>query len=277
MAPPTRPCDERPHVMYGHFCLVPRVSVHDRYYCIRYYHLWTLFVEQSYSLIRIRPNIYTYTCIHKRTIKLVMHARMNPHSPGHPPTKTQHTLIHSLTHSLARSLAHSLIHSFTHSIIHSFIHSLIHSFTHSLIHSFTHSFIHSFTHSLIHSFTHSLIHSFTLSLIHSFTHSLIHSLMHSLTQSQYCLPGSTHYHSSAVKKMTETERIILFLPMTCTCSSGCCKFSVVYERCEAIGGFLRLWPRASLAVWQQIILYPLPRFDKVTQAANVVHDTRKRN
>ena len=33
LAPPTRPCDERPPVMYGHFCLVPRVSVHDRYYC----------------------------------------------------------------------------------------------------------------------------------------------------------------------------------------------------------------------------------------------------
>ena len=30
---PTRPCDERPPAMYGHFCLVPRVSVHDRYYC----------------------------------------------------------------------------------------------------------------------------------------------------------------------------------------------------------------------------------------------------
>ena len=32
---PVRPCDERPPAMYGHFCLVPRVSVHDRYYCIR--------------------------------------------------------------------------------------------------------------------------------------------------------------------------------------------------------------------------------------------------
>ena len=30
---PIRPCDERPPAMYGHFCLVPRVSVHDRYYC----------------------------------------------------------------------------------------------------------------------------------------------------------------------------------------------------------------------------------------------------
>ena len=31
---PVRPCDERPPAMYGHFCLVHRVSVHDRYYCI---------------------------------------------------------------------------------------------------------------------------------------------------------------------------------------------------------------------------------------------------
>ena len=30
---PVRPCDERPPAMYGHFGLVPRVSVHDRYYC----------------------------------------------------------------------------------------------------------------------------------------------------------------------------------------------------------------------------------------------------
>ena len=30
---PVRPCDERPPAMYGHFCLVQRVSVHDRYYC----------------------------------------------------------------------------------------------------------------------------------------------------------------------------------------------------------------------------------------------------
>ena len=30
---PVRPCDGRPPAMYGHFCLVPRVSVHDRYYC----------------------------------------------------------------------------------------------------------------------------------------------------------------------------------------------------------------------------------------------------
>ena len=33
---PIRPCDERPPPMYGHFCLVPRVSVHDRYYCSMY-------------------------------------------------------------------------------------------------------------------------------------------------------------------------------------------------------------------------------------------------
>ena len=31
---PIRPSDERPPAMYGHFCLVPSVSVHDRYYCI---------------------------------------------------------------------------------------------------------------------------------------------------------------------------------------------------------------------------------------------------
>ena len=31
---PIRPCDERPPALYGHFCLVPTVSVHDRYYCI---------------------------------------------------------------------------------------------------------------------------------------------------------------------------------------------------------------------------------------------------
>ena len=30
---PIRPSDERPTGLYGHFCLVPRVSVHDRYYC----------------------------------------------------------------------------------------------------------------------------------------------------------------------------------------------------------------------------------------------------
>ena len=32
-----RPSDERPPVMYGHFCLVPRVSAHRRYYCICLY------------------------------------------------------------------------------------------------------------------------------------------------------------------------------------------------------------------------------------------------
>ena len=31
---PFRPCHEWPPAMYGQFCLVPRVSVHDRYYCI---------------------------------------------------------------------------------------------------------------------------------------------------------------------------------------------------------------------------------------------------
>ena len=33
LAPPTRPFDGRPPVMNGHFCMDPRVSVHDRYYC----------------------------------------------------------------------------------------------------------------------------------------------------------------------------------------------------------------------------------------------------
>ena len=36
---PVRPCDERPPAMHGHFCLVPRVSVHDRYYCIHFSNL----------------------------------------------------------------------------------------------------------------------------------------------------------------------------------------------------------------------------------------------
>ena len=30
---PIRPSDERPPAMCGHFCLVLRVFVHDRYYC----------------------------------------------------------------------------------------------------------------------------------------------------------------------------------------------------------------------------------------------------
>ena len=33
LAPPTRPSEERPPVMYGHVSLVPRVSARDRYYC----------------------------------------------------------------------------------------------------------------------------------------------------------------------------------------------------------------------------------------------------
>ena len=44
---PIRPCDERPPAMYGHFCLVPRVSVHDRYYCSRQF-------GQSSGLILLR-------------------------------------------------------------------------------------------------------------------------------------------------------------------------------------------------------------------------------
>ena len=34
LARSTRRSDERPPVMYGHFCLVQNVSVHDRYYFI---------------------------------------------------------------------------------------------------------------------------------------------------------------------------------------------------------------------------------------------------
>ena len=32
---PVRPCDERPPAIYGHFCLVQRVSVHDRYMIVQ--------------------------------------------------------------------------------------------------------------------------------------------------------------------------------------------------------------------------------------------------
>ena len=42
---PPRPSDERPPVMYGQFCLVPRVSAHRRYYCICFpifFSNWTL-------------------------------------------------------------------------------------------------------------------------------------------------------------------------------------------------------------------------------------------
>ena len=41
---PVRPCDERPPAMYGHFCLVPRVSVHDRYYCTYKYYFSFFFL-----------------------------------------------------------------------------------------------------------------------------------------------------------------------------------------------------------------------------------------
>ena len=30
---PAHPSDEQPPVMYGHFCMAPRESVHDRYHC----------------------------------------------------------------------------------------------------------------------------------------------------------------------------------------------------------------------------------------------------
>ena len=37
LALPTRPSDEPPPVIYGHFCLVPRVSLNDRYNCTFFY------------------------------------------------------------------------------------------------------------------------------------------------------------------------------------------------------------------------------------------------
>ena len=43
-----RACDERPPAMYGHFCLVPRVSVHDRYYCI---------CKSFYAYVRSKQNV----------------------------------------------------------------------------------------------------------------------------------------------------------------------------------------------------------------------------
>ena len=44
---PIRPSDERPPAMYGHFCMVPRVSVHDRYYCILYCYFFVLGTHDS--------------------------------------------------------------------------------------------------------------------------------------------------------------------------------------------------------------------------------------
>ena len=61
LAPPNCPSDERPPVMYGHFCLVPRVSVHDRYYCIwyttpKYQHLIRAILRRfSQKKFRVRP------------------------------------------------------------------------------------------------------------------------------------------------------------------------------------------------------------------------------
>ena len=51
--PPIRPCDERPPAMYGHFCLVPRVSVHDRYYCIVGWHRGHTWKSSTYEMCRV--------------------------------------------------------------------------------------------------------------------------------------------------------------------------------------------------------------------------------
>ena len=55
---PIRTCHERPPAMYGHFCLVPRVSVHDRYYCRPFFSLSRTTVSNiscsSFSLSAIR-------------------------------------------------------------------------------------------------------------------------------------------------------------------------------------------------------------------------------
>ena len=73
---PIRPCDERPPAMYGHFCLVPRVSVHDRYYC-RYIivcrratsvfasHINIFFLETCVVCWELHPPLCTFKrCIH---------------------------------------------------------------------------------------------------------------------------------------------------------------------------------------------------------------------
>ena len=77
---PVRPCDERPPAMYGHFCLVPRVSVHDRYYCIC----------NIVRLIYVSLSLYALDQL--------------PHSFNHPHS---HSLTQSLTHSLTQTLTHS--------------------------------------------------------------------------------------------------------------------------------------------------------------------------
>ena len=55
---PIRPCDKRPPAMYGHFCLVPRVSVHDRtYYCIS---LSALTIPPEVLVTLSRPDLFIH-------------------------------------------------------------------------------------------------------------------------------------------------------------------------------------------------------------------------
>ena len=50
--PSFRHSDERPPVMYGHFCLVPRVSVHDRHYYS---------VHNNYiAIVRVSYPVFSY-------------------------------------------------------------------------------------------------------------------------------------------------------------------------------------------------------------------------
>ena len=57
---PIHPSDERPPAMYGDFCLVPRVSVHDRYYCILG-HTMTAASRVSGDRHRFRKHIWAAT------------------------------------------------------------------------------------------------------------------------------------------------------------------------------------------------------------------------
>ena len=61
---PPRPSDERPPVMYGHFCLVPRVSAHRRYYCSFYICLYIIT-----SVLCVRPK---NNCVTKDHFSLTM-------------------------------------------------------------------------------------------------------------------------------------------------------------------------------------------------------------
>ena len=110
---PIRPCDERPPAMYGHFCLVPRVSVHDRYYIIvGFLKAHTKIIPKSKwkykqtwpSNCSTKPNSYTYTILyrpcsierlfyvmchmdtytHERThVRVCAHSRTTTHTHAH--------------------------------------------------------------------------------------------------------------------------------------------------------------------------------------------------